>query len=173
MDSLVSTQWLAEHLREPGLSIVDASWHMPATARSGCDEFAASHIPGAVFLDIDALSDRENPAPHMLPAAKDFAAAMERLGVGRDERIIVYDNSPLRTAARGWFMLRHFGARDVAILDGGFQKWIAEGRETEAGRDGGRARLLHCRAKLRNRHQGADPEGGGPAPDRRARTAAL
>jgi thiosulfate/3-mercaptopyruvate sulfurtransferase len=69
----------------------------------------------------------------MLPAAKDFAAAMERLGVGRDERIIVYDNSPLRTAARGWFMLRHFGARDVAILDGGFQKWIAEGRETQAG----------------------------------------
>jgi len=140
MDSLVSTQWLAEHLREPGLSIVDASWHMPATARSGCDEFAASHIPGAVFLDIDALSDRENPAPHMLPAAKDFAAAMERLGVGRDERIIVYDNSPLRTAARGWFMLRHFGARDVAILDGGFQKWIAEGRETEAGEtEGARA----------------------------------
>ena len=133
MESLVSTQWLADHLGEPGLRVVDVSWHMPATSRVGREEFAAAHIPGAVFVDIDALSDHENPAPHMLPSAGDFAAAMERLGIGREDRIIVYDNSPLRTAARGWFMLRHFGARDVAILDGGLQKWIAEGRETEAG----------------------------------------
>lgn len=88
------------------------------------------HIRGARFLDIDALSDQSNPAPHMLPQANDFGAAMEQLGIDRQGKIVVYDNSPLRTAARGWFMLRHFGAPHVAILDGGLQKWIAEGRET-------------------------------------------
>jgi thiosulfate/3-mercaptopyruvate sulfurtransferase len=133
MESLVSTDWLAEHLGEPGLTIVDSSWHMPASGRSGRDEYLASHIPGARFLDIDELSDRSNPAPHMLPSASDFASAMGRLGIGSGDRIVVYDNSPIRTAARGWFMLRHFGARQVAILDGGFQKWLAERRPTESG----------------------------------------
>jgi thiosulfate/3-mercaptopyruvate sulfurtransferase len=134
MESLVSTDWLAEHLGEPGLTIVDSSWHMPASGRSGRDEYLASHIPGARFLDIDELSDRSNPAPHMLPSASDFASAMGRLGIGSGDRIVVYDNSPIRTAARGWFMLRHFGARQVAILDGGFQKWLAERRPTESGK---------------------------------------
>ena len=78
MDSLVTTQWLADHLGEAGLTIVDASWHMPATGRSGHDEFLASHIPGSRFLDIDEVSDRSNPAPHALPGAEAFAAAMER-----------------------------------------------------------------------------------------------
>jgi len=133
MESLVSTDWLARHLGEPDLVAVDASWHMPASGRSERAEYVAGHIPGARFLDIDELSDRSNPAPHMLPAAEKFAEGMERLGVGRDDRIVVYDNSPIRTAARGWFMLRHFGAGQVAILDGGFQKWMAEGRPTEAG----------------------------------------
>ena len=132
MDSLVSTQWLAGHLGEPDLTIVDSSWHMPATGRNGRREYLEAHIPGARFLDIDAVSDRSSPAPHMLPSAAEFGAAMERLGVGRDDRIVVYDNSPLRTAARGWFMLRHFGAPRVAILDGGFQQWLAEGRPTES-----------------------------------------
>ena len=133
MESLVSTDWLAEHLGEPDLVVVDSSWHMPASGRSGRDEYLSSHIPGARFLDIDEVSDRSNPAPHMLPSAAEFAAAMERLGIGHSDRIIVYDNSPARTAARGWFTFRHFGARDVAILDGGFQKWVAEGRPTESG----------------------------------------
>jgi thiosulfate/3-mercaptopyruvate sulfurtransferase len=133
MDSLVSTEWLAQHLAEPDLTVIDASWHMPASGRSGREEYLAAHIPGARFLDIDAVSDRSNPAPHMLPSAEEFGAAMEEIGVGRDDHIVVYDNSPIRTAARGWFMLRHFGARQVAILDGGFQKWTAEGRPTEAG----------------------------------------
>jgi len=133
MDSLVSTGWLAGHLGEADLRIVDASWFMPSGGRSGSDEFREAHIPGAVFLDIDQLSDRSNPAPHMLPTAEQFGAAMERLGIGRDDRVIVYDNSPIRTAARGWFMLRQFGARSVAILDGGFQKWTDEGRPTEQG----------------------------------------
>jgi thiosulfate/3-mercaptopyruvate sulfurtransferase len=131
MESLVSTEWLAERLGQAGLQIIDASWHMPASGRSGAEEYRDAHIPGAVFLDIDVLSDRENPAPHMLPPAAEFGAAMEKLGINASDRIIVYDNSPLRTAARGWFMLRHFGARDVAVLDGGFQKWVAEGRPTE------------------------------------------
>lgn len=133
MDSLVSTEWLAAHLGKPDVRIVDASWHMPASGRKGRAEFEAAHIPGAVFLDIDELSDRSNPAPHMLPDAAGFASAMERLGIRNSDRIVVYDNSPLRTAARGWFMLGHFGAEQVAILDGGFQKWIAEGRPTESG----------------------------------------
>ena len=133
MESLVSTDWLAEHLGEPGLTVVDCSWHMPATGRNGRDEFLQAHIPGARFLDIDAVSDASNPAPHMLPSAGDFAKAMEAIGIGSDDRLVVYDNSPLRTAARGWFMLRHFGAREVAILDGGLQKWVAEGRPVESG----------------------------------------
>jgi thiosulfate/3-mercaptopyruvate sulfurtransferase len=133
MESLVSTEWLADHLGEPGLTIVDCSWHMPASGRSGRDEYLAQHIPGARFLDIDEVADRSNPAPHMLPSAAEFGAAMERLGIGRDDRIAVYDNSPVRTAARGWFTLRHFGARKVAVLDGGMQKWLAEGRATESG----------------------------------------
>ena len=133
MESLVSTQWLAQHLGEPDLVIVDSSWFMPSMGRSGRDEFLASHIPGARFLDIDEVSDRSDPLPHMLPTAAEFGAAMERLGIGRDDRIVVYDNSPTRTAARAWFTFRHFGADKVAVLDGGFQKWIAEGRPTESG----------------------------------------
>jgi thiosulfate/3-mercaptopyruvate sulfurtransferase len=133
MDSLVSTEWLAEHLREPDLVVVDSSWHMPASGRSGRQEFLDAHIPNARFLDIDELSDHSNPAPHMLPSGADFGAAMERLGVGRGDRIVVYDNSPIHTAARGWFTLRLFGAKNVAVLDGGLQKWIAEGRPTESG----------------------------------------
>jgi thiosulfate/3-mercaptopyruvate sulfurtransferase len=133
MDPLVSTEWLAEHLGEPDLVVVDASWHMPASGRSGRDEYLATHIPGARFLDIDELSDHADPAPHMLPSAADFGAAMERLGVGRGDRIIVYDNSPIHTAPRGWFTFRHFGASQVAALDGGFQQWAAEARPMESG----------------------------------------
>jgi thiosulfate/3-mercaptopyruvate sulfurtransferase len=133
MDPLVATQWLAEHLGEPDLVVVDCSRFMPSLGRSGRDEYLAAHIPDARFLDIDAVSDRSNPSPHMLPSAEQFGAAMEGLGIGQADRIVVYDNSPTRTAARGWFMLRHFGAQSVAILDGGFQKWTAEGRPTQSG----------------------------------------
>jgi thiosulfate/3-mercaptopyruvate sulfurtransferase len=133
VDDLVSTQWLAERLDEPDLAVVDCSAFLPGTGRDGVAEFAESHIPGARFLDIGEVADRSHPAPHMLPSAGAFAQAMEALGVGNDDRIIVYDNSPLRTAARGWFMFRHFGAVRVAILDGGFQKWVAEGRPVESG----------------------------------------
>src|SRR4051795_5391077 len=108
MDPLVSTEWLARHLGD--VTIVDSSWFMPSLGRSGRAEYLAAHIPGARFLDIDEVSDRSNPAPHMLPSAEAFGAAMEQLGIGRKDRIVVYDYSPIRPAARGWFMLRHFGA---------------------------------------------------------------
>jgi thiosulfate/3-mercaptopyruvate sulfurtransferase len=143
VDPLVSTQWLQDHLGEPDLVVIDSSWHMPATGRSGGEEYRQAHISGARFLDIDELSNRQSPAPHMLPGAEEFGPAMERLGIGRDDRIVVYDNSPLRTAARGWFMLRHFGARDVAILDGGLQKWVAEGRPTDSGEPAHREARFH------------------------------
>lgn len=133
MDTLVSTEWLARNLGEPDLAIVDSSAFLPTDGRDGKSEFLEAHIPGARFLDINRVADRTNPVPHMLPAAEDFGRAMTELGVGRDDRIIVYDNSPLRTAARGWFMFRHFGAEQVAILDGGFQKWRSEDRPVESG----------------------------------------
>jgi thiosulfate/3-mercaptopyruvate sulfurtransferase len=139
MESLVSSEWLAEHLGEPDLVVVDSSWHMPASGRRGREEYLTAHIPGARFLDIDEVADKSNPAPHMLPSAEQFGRAMEHLGVSHDDRIIVYDNSPIRTAARGWFTLRYFGALNVAILDGGFQKWIAEDRPTESGEPAPRA----------------------------------
>ncbi len=133
MDNLVSTIWLERQLGALDLAIVDSSLFMPADQRDPAAEFAAAHIPGARLLDLDAVSDPDRPGAHMLPAAEEFGTAMRDLGVGRDDRIVVYDNSPLRSAARGWFMLRHFGAERVAILDGGFAKWRAEGRAIESG----------------------------------------
>ena len=133
MDLLVSTDWLAGQLGEADLVVVDATWFMPASGRKGREEFLERHIPGARFFDIDELSDHQDPAPHMLPSSEEFGQAMEQLGIGRDDRIVVYDNSPIHTAARGWFMLRHFGAAHAAILDGGLQKWVREGRQTESG----------------------------------------
>ncbi len=133
MDDLVSTQWLADNLGQPDLVAVDASLFMPSSGRDAHAEYAAAHIPGARLLDIEALSDTANPAPHMLPSAADFGCAMEAIGIGRGDRVVVYDNSPLHSSARGWFMLRHFGVAQVAILDGGLAKWIAEGRPLESG----------------------------------------
>ena len=142
MDDLVSTAWLAKNLGQRGLSIIDSSWFMPALGRDASKEYLAAHIPGARFLDIDEVADGSSAAPHMLPSAPEFGAAMEKLGVGKDDRVVVYDNSPSRTAARGWFMLRHFGAPKVAILDGGFQKWLAEGRPVESGKPAKRMALF-------------------------------
>ena len=133
MDDLVSTEWLAQNLGQADLAIVDCTFHMPADGRDAHAEFVEGHIPGARFLDIDEVADKTHGVPHMLPSAEVFGAAMTALGVGRDDRIVVYDNSPYRTAARGWFMLRHFGAERVAILDGGMQKWQREGRPMERG----------------------------------------
>jgi len=133
MDDLVSTAWLAGQLGSPDLSILDATMFMPGEKRDPAAEFAQAHIIGARRFDIEALFDPHHPAPHMLPGAAVFGAAMAGLGVARDDRIIVYDNSPLRSATRAWFMLRHYGANRVAILDGGLAKWRAEGHPVEQG----------------------------------------
>ena len=133
MDDLVSTDWLAAHLGDPHLSILDATLFLPGDTRDAAAEFSAAHILGARLFDIEALSDSANPLPHMLGAPAAFGAAMVALGVNRDDQIIVYDDSPLRSSVRAWFMLRHFGAERVAILDGGLAKWRAEGRPIERG----------------------------------------
>jgi thiosulfate/3-mercaptopyruvate sulfurtransferase len=133
MQELVSTEWLACELGAPDLTVLDASWHMPNANRDPRAEYEERHIPGARFFDIEAISDGDAGTPHMLPSAEQFACAMGDLGVGSSDRIVVYDHSDLRTSARAWFMLRHFGARQVAILDGGLTKWLREGRPTERG----------------------------------------
>ncbi|MFC7536556.1 3-mercaptopyruvate sulfurtransferase [Sphingomonas sp. GCM10030256] len=133
MNDLVTTEWLASELGAPDLTILDASWHMPAANRAARAEYEERHIPGARFFDIDTLSDHDAGSPHMLPPADQFGCAMVHLGVRQSDRVVVYDNSDLRTSARAWFMLRHFGAPQVAILDGGFAKWQEEGRPVESG----------------------------------------
>ena len=134
MESLVSTEWLAAQLGAPDLRIIDATYFLPDAGRDARAEYEAAHIPGAVFLDFEEVSDTANPLPHMLPPEHKFASRMQSLGLGDGNRFVVYDNSPLHSAARAWWMLKTFGAHFVAILDGGLQKWKAEGREVESGR---------------------------------------
>lgn len=132
MDSLVTTEWLAGELHAPDLRILDASWFLPDAGRDAGAEFAAVHLPGAVFFDINAIADRASTLPTMLPPADQFAAQLGALGVGDGDRIVLYDNSPHHTAARGWWMLHSVGIA-ASILDGGLAKWVAEGRPVEAG----------------------------------------
>jgi len=127
--SLVSTEWLREHLDAPDVRIIDASWHLDG--RDAKAEYEEAHIPGAVFFDIDDVSDTDSPLPHMMPSPEKMASRMRKLGLGDGMRFVVYDNSDLRSAARVWFMLKAFGQRDVSILDGGFQKWKNENRKIE------------------------------------------
>ncbi|MDF2367484.1 3-mercaptopyruvate sulfurtransferase [Sneathiella sp.] len=129
--SLVSTEWLAKHADAPDVRIVDASWHMPATNRDPRAEYDAEHIPGAIFFDIDEISDTDNPLPHMVPSPEKFSSRMRKLGLGDGNRIVVYDTLGMVSAARAWWLLRLFGHQDVAILDGGLPKWKAEGRPVD------------------------------------------
>jgi thiosulfate/3-mercaptopyruvate sulfurtransferase len=130
---VVSTEWLATRLSAPDIAILDASWHMPATGRSAKAEFLAERIPGAQFFDIDEIADTSSPLPHMLPSAEKFSSRVRKMGIGDGKRVICYDTAGLFSAARAWWMFRVFGHDDVAILDGGFPKWKAEGRPTEDG----------------------------------------
>jgi thiosulfate/3-mercaptopyruvate sulfurtransferase len=127
-DSLVSTEWLAAHLDAPDLRVVDGSFTLPGVTPTGRGLYDTRHIPAAVFFDIDEIADEHNPLPHMLPSPEKFAARMRKLGLGDGHKIVVYDSAGLSSAARPWWMLRVFGHRDVAILDGGLAKWQAEGR---------------------------------------------
>ena len=133
MDSLVSTQWLAGELGAADLKVLDATIFLPGSGRDARAEYQTGHIPGAAFMDLDAIVDPASPLPHAFPPAHVFASAARALGIGDGDRIVLYDDSPLHSAARGWWMLRIFGTRRVAILDGGLAKWKAEGRPLESG----------------------------------------
>jgi thiosulfate/3-mercaptopyruvate sulfurtransferase len=135
MDLLVSTDWLEAELGAPDLRVIDATMFLPGSGRDARAEYEAQHIPGAVFFDIEAVSDDAVALPHMLPPEHKFASRMQSLGLGDGNRFVVYDNSPLHSAARAWWMLRIFGAHYVALLDGGLQKWKAERRMLASGRE--------------------------------------
>ena len=134
MESLVSTDWLEKELGAADLRVIDSTLFLPGAGRDARAEFEAEHIPGAVFLDLDEVADTESPLLHMLPPEHKFASRMQSLGFGDGNRFVVYDNSPLHSAARAWWMLKTFGAHYVAILDGGLQKWKAEERPLEKDR---------------------------------------
>ncbi len=129
--TLVSTDWLAAHLRDPDLRILDASWYLPGTDRDAKAEYAVAHIPGARFFDIDEISDQRSSLPHMAPPPEKFISRMRAMGVGDGHQVVIYDGSGLFSAARVWWTFRLMGKTDVAVLDGGFPKWRAEGREIE------------------------------------------
>ena len=132
-DPMVSTDWLASHLDAPDIVVIDATWHMPGDARDARADYAARHIPGAVYFDIDEISDHTSSLPHMLPEPADFAVHARRMGVEPTSRVVVYDRPGLFSAPRVWWMFRVMGHENVAVLDGGLAKWIAEARPVEAG----------------------------------------
>jgi thiosulfate/3-mercaptopyruvate sulfurtransferase len=129
----VTVEWLAAHLSAPDILVVDASWHLPTAGRNAQKEFEAAHIPGAVFFDIDDISDKTSSLPHMLPQTVAFSSAMRKLGLGDGMRVVVYDSYGLFSAARVWWTLRAFGVRDVYVLEGGLPAWQAAGHEVEDG----------------------------------------
>jgi thiosulfate/3-mercaptopyruvate sulfurtransferase len=132
--ALVGTDWLADRLGHPRLRVVDGSMYLPASGRDAAAEYAAAHLPGAVFFDLEASSDRRSSLPHMLPSAADFAERMSALGLDDADEIVVYDGSGANlSAARVWWMFRVFGHERVAVLDGGIGKWRSEGRPMESG----------------------------------------
>ena len=129
--TLVSTQWLADHLNDPDLRIFDSSYYLPNTGRDGRAEYEASHIPGARYFDIDEISDARAGAPHMAPPPEKFISRMRAMGVGDGHQVVVYDGAGLFSAGRVWWLFRLMGKTDIAVLDGGFPKWQAEGRPVE------------------------------------------
>lgn len=131
MNPLITTDALAAELGAPDLRLVDATWFLPGAGRDAKAEFAERHLPGAVFFDIDEIADSETALPHMLPSPAKFASRMRKLGLGDGSRIVVYDGNRFCASARAWWMLRVFGHRDVAVLDGGLEKWLAESRPVE------------------------------------------
>ncbi|MDP1732484.1 MAG: 3-mercaptopyruvate sulfurtransferase [Devosia sp.] len=130
---LVTTGWLAKHLRDPDVVLVDASWYMPAAQRDPHAEYLESHLPGAVFFGIDEIADKTTTLPHMLPPPDEFAQAVGALGISETDTIVVYDEAGLFSAPRVWWEFSAMGARDARVLDGGGPKWRAEGRATQSG----------------------------------------
>ncbi|MGC1560310.1 MAG: 3-mercaptopyruvate sulfurtransferase [Bradyrhizobium sp.] len=132
-DPLVTTDWLAAHLADPDVRIVDASFKLPGVTPLPKDDYLRAHIPGAVFFDVDAVSDHENPLPHMFPGAAQFGRDVGALGVGNDDTVVVYDAGGWVAGPRAWWMFLAYGHDKVRVLDGGLKKWIAEGRPTGSG----------------------------------------
>ncbi|MBT6087836.1 MAG: 3-mercaptopyruvate sulfurtransferase [Rhodospirillaceae bacterium] len=131
-EALVSTEWLADHLDAPDVRVVDATWFLPNDERTGRAAYDEAHIPGAVFFDIDEIADTDSDLPHMLPSPEKFSSRVRNLGLGDGNKIVVYDaNGGFMAACRVWWSFRMFGHDDIAVLDGGLPKWIAEGRPTE------------------------------------------
>lgn len=131
ISSLVSTEWLEENLGAPNIRILDSSWHLPNSGRNAKAEFEESHIPGALFFDVDEIADLDNPLPHMMPSNEKMASRARTMGLSDSDHIIVYDNSDFSTAARAWFMIKNFGHENVSILNGGMAKWTSENRRSE------------------------------------------
>ncbi|MEP4198487.1 MAG: 3-mercaptopyruvate sulfurtransferase [Aliishimia sp.] len=129
--TLVSTAWLGDHLKDPDLRLLDASWYLPTAGREPKTEYDAAHIPGARFFDIDEISDQRSELPHMAPVPEKFISRMRAMGVGDGHQVVVYDGSGLLSAARVWWLFKLMGHADVAVLDGGLPKWQAEGRPME------------------------------------------
>jgi thiosulfate/3-mercaptopyruvate sulfurtransferase len=130
-EALVGTEWLAAHLDDPHVRVVDSSFKLPGITPTAREDYDRGHIPGTVFFDIDDIAEPGTSLPHMIPSPELFARKMERLGIGDDDRVIVYDSAGLSSAGRAWWMLRLFGHRNVALLDGGLPQWKAEGRALE------------------------------------------
>ena len=130
--TLVSTAWLAAHLADPTLRVLDASWYLPAQNRDGRAEYAAAHIPGAHFFDIDEIADLSIPLPHMAPPVEKFISRLRGLGIGDGQQVVVYDGAGIFSAARVWWTFRLMGLNRIAVLDGGLPKWVAEGRPLTA-----------------------------------------
>ena len=145
---LVSTEWLAANLSQPDLRVVDATYYLPMQNKNARAEYDERHIPGAVFFDIDDIADKDTTLPHMLPAPEKFASRVRRMGIGDGNRIVVYDGTGMMSAARVWWMFRIFGAKEVAVLDGGLPKWLSEGRPVDDNLPAPRER--HFSARLDN-----------------------
>ena len=129
--TIVSTQWLAAHLKDPDLRVLDASWYLPGSKRDPFAEYQAAHIPGARFFDLDDVSDHRSDLPHMVPPVEKFMSRMRAIGVGDGHQIVVYDGSGLFSAPRVWWLFKLMGQMDIAVLDGGFPEWQAEGHPVE------------------------------------------
>jgi thiosulfate/3-mercaptopyruvate sulfurtransferase len=132
-DPLVSTDWLAAHLGEANIKVVDASFKMPGIMPLPRDDYLNAHIPGAVFFDVDAVSDYDNPLPHMFPSAEQFGRDVGALGIGNGDTVVVYDSGGWVAGPRAWWMFLSYGHNNVRVLDGGLRKWRAEARPVESG----------------------------------------
>lgn len=130
--TLVSTDWLAAHLKDPDLRIFDASWYLPDAGRDAMAEYNAQHIQGARYFDIDDISDGRSELPHMAPPVEKFMSRMRAMGVGDGHQVVVYDGIGLFSAARVWWLFRLMGQKNIAVLDGGLPKWLADGHPTTA-----------------------------------------